>query len=98
MLATVEPKLYRAVVFYGTTPDYGLENARAPVLAHYAEMDYRITGNAVWTEETMMGFGKKFQYYVYPGTQRAFFNDTGPRYNAAAAKLAWTRTLEFLRN
>jgi len=98
MLATVEPKLYRAIVFYGSSPDSGFEKIQAPVLAHYAKWDNRITGNALWTDEKMKQAGKKFQYYVYPDTDHAFFNDTGPRYNPQAAKLAWTRTLEFLRN
>jgi carboxymethylenebutenolidase len=86
------------VVFYGSTPDDGLQNIHAAVLAHYAQQDFRITGNAVLTEKTMKELGKKFTYYVYPGAEHAFFNDTGPRYDAEAAKLAWSRTLEFLRS
>ncbi len=69
---------------------------RAPVLANYAQYDFRITGNALQTEKAMTGAGKKFTYYVYPGVQRAFYNE-GPQYDAAAAQLAWTRTLDFLR-
>lgn len=98
MLATVAPRLYRAVVFYGSTPNSGLENIQAPVLAHYAQWDTRITGNALWTEKTMKQAGKQYQYYVYPETNHAFFNDTGTRHNPEASQLAWTRTLEFLRN
>jgi carboxymethylenebutenolidase len=98
MMATTIPTLHRAVVFYGSTPDDGLQNIHAPVLAHYAQQDFRITGNAVLTEKTMKELGKKFSYYVYPGAEHAFFNDTGPRYDAEAAKLAWSRTLEFLRS
>ena len=79
MLATVEPRLYRAVVFYGSSPQSGFENIQAPVLAHYAEWDTRITGNALWTEQMIKQAGKKYQYYVYPKTEYAFFNDTGPR-------------------
>lgn len=97
MMATSVPTLYRAVVFYGSTPHSGLENIKAPVLAHYAQWDYSITGNALFTEEAMTKAGKQFQYYVYPETDHAFFNDTGPRHNPAAAALAWRRTLEFLR-
>ena len=97
MLATSVPELYRAVVFYGSTPHAGLENIRASVLAHYAEWDYAITGNALFTEEEMRRAGKRFQYHVYPNTNHAFFNDTGPRYEQAAALLAWQRTVEFLR-
>lgn len=97
-LATQLPTLYRAVVFYGSTPDLGLESIKAPVLAHYASRDARITGNALWTEREMKRLGKPFQYHVYDDTDHAFFNETnGPRHNPAAAKLAWSRTLEFLR-
>jgi carboxymethylenebutenolidase len=98
MLAAAEPKLYRAVVFYGASPESGYENIHAPVLAHYAKWDNRITGNALWTEEMMKKAGKKYQYYVYEKTDHAFFNDTGPRHNPQASALAWKRTLEFLRS
>ena len=98
MLATRVPALYRTIVFYGSTPDSGLQNIHAPVLAHYAQFDFRITGNAIATEDKMKALGKQFTYYIYPGASHAFFNDTGPRYDAAAAKLAWSRSLEFLRS
>ena len=98
MLATEEPRLRRSVVFYGSTPARGLEKIQAPVLAHYAQLDHRITGNAIATEKAMKQIGKKYTYHVYPGAYHAFFNDTGPRYDTAAAKLAWERTLEFLRS
>ena len=96
MLATSVPELYRAVVYSGSTPAQGIENAHAPVLANYAQFDFRITGNALWTEKTMHDAGKRFTYYVYPGVYRAFYS-AGPQYNADAAKLAWTRTLDFLK-
>ena len=98
MLATEIPALHEAVVFYGSTPGSGLQKIQAPVLAHYAQLDHQITGNAIATEKTMKQLGKKFTYYVYPNTSHAFFNDTGDRYNPDAAKLAWARTLEFLRS
>jgi carboxymethylenebutenolidase len=99
MLATEVPSLYRSVVFCGNTPISGLENIHAPVLAHYAQYDFRTTGNAIYTEKELKELGKKFTYYVYPGVTNAFFStDAGPRYNAAAADLAWTRTLDFLKS
>ena len=98
MLATQVPTLYRAVVFYGTTPDLGLESINAPVLAHYAARDRAITGNSAWTAREMKRLGKRYTYYIYEDTDHAFFNDTnGPIYKPEAAKLAWTRTLQFLR-
>ena len=95
-LSAAVPKLHKAVIFYGSSPDSGFEKIQASVLAHYAEWDNRITGNAIWTKKMMDSAGKKFQYYVYPKTDHAFFNDTGNRHNPEAAKLAWQRTLEFL--
>jgi len=97
-LATALPKLNKAVVFYGSSPDSGFEKVQASVLAHYAETDARITGNAIWTKKMMDSANKKFQYYIYPKSDHAFFNDTGNRYNAEASKVAWQRTLEFLRS
>ena len=97
-LATQVPNLYRAVVFYGSTPDQGLESIKAPVLTHYASRDRAITGNSQWTAREMKRLGKQFTYYIYDDTDHAFFNEeNGPRHNAAAAGLAWSRTLEFLR-
>jgi carboxymethylenebutenolidase len=99
MLATQQPALYRAVVFYGTTPDLGLDNIKAPVLAHYASRDRAITGNSQWTAREMKRLGKNYTYYIYDNTDHAFFNDTGgERHNPEASKLAWTRTLQFLRS
>lgn len=98
MLATEEPKLYRAVVFYGSTPSAGLDRIQASVLAHSAQLDHRLTGNAISTERAMKRLGKKFTYHVYPGAYHAFFNDTGPRHDPEASRLAWERTLAFLRS
>jgi carboxymethylenebutenolidase len=98
MLATRVPELYRAVVFDGRTPADGLQNVHAPVLANYAQFDFRVTGNAVETEERMKQMGKKFSYYVYPNAYSAFFTNSSAQYNAEAAKLAWARTLEFLQS
>jgi carboxymethylenebutenolidase len=98
MLATTAPNLRKAVVFYGSSPDTGFDKIQASVLAHYAEWDNQITGNALWTREVMERAGKTFQYYVYPKTDHAFFNDTGPSYAPEAARLAWQRTVDFLRS
>jgi len=96
VLATSVPELYRAVVYSGATPAQGFENVHAPVLGNYAQFDFRVTGNAIWTEKTMHDAGKNFTYYVYPSVYHAFYA-AGPQYNADAAKLAWTRTLDFLK-
>jgi carboxymethylenebutenolidase len=96
MLATSVPELYRAVVYSGSIPSDGYDSIHAPVLANYAQFDFRVTGNALWTERTMTATGKKFTYFVYPKVYHAFYAE-GPQYDAAAAKLAWSRTLEFLQ-
>ncbi len=96
ILAVTVPELYRAVVYSGSTPTQSFEAVHAPVLAQYAQYDFRVTGNALWTEKTMAEAGKKFTYFVYPQVYRAFYAP-GAQYNADAAKLAWTRTLDFLQ-
>jgi carboxymethylenebutenolidase len=95
MMAEQIPKLYRAVVFYGTTPDKGLDSIRTPILGQYAQLDFRITGNAVYTQ-TMLG--KNFTYYVYPNVRHTFFYEGVPGYDREAASLAWSKTVEFLKS
>jgi len=96
MLASSVPELYRAVVYSGATPTDGLESVHAPVLGNYAQYDFRVTGNAFWTEKTMRESGREFTYYVYPKVYHSFYNSMTPQFNSDAAKLAWTRTLNFL--
>jgi len=96
MLAVSVPELYRAVIYCGSTPSQSFDAVHAPVLAHYAQFDFRTTGNALLTEKTMTEAGKKFTYFVYPQVSRGFYAP-GMQYSADAAKLAWTRTLEFLK-
>jgi len=96
MLVVSVPELYRAVVYCGSTPSQSFDAVHAPVLAHYAQFDFRTTGNALLTEKTMTEAGKKFTYFVYPQVNRGFYA-SGAQYNADAAKLAWARTLEFLQ-
>jgi carboxymethylenebutenolidase len=95
-LATRIPDLAAAVPFYGNTPPSdGVPNIKAPLLIHYAENDQRI--NAQWPdyETALKAAGVKYTTHFYPGTQHGFNNDTTPRYDEAAAKLAWQRTLDF---
>lgn len=95
-LATRIADLSAGVPFYGNQP--AAEEAakiKAPLLLHYAETDDRI--NAAWPafETALKSAGVKYQVYKYPGTQHGFNNDTTPRYDEAAAKLAWQRTISF---
>ncbi|MCT9809591.1 dienelactone hydrolase family protein [Acidovorax sp. Be4] len=95
-LATRMPDLRAAVPFYGNTPEAALAaQVKAPLLVHLAGVDERI--NAAWPdyETALKKAGAKFKVHHYPGTQHGFNNDTTPRYDAAAAKQAWERTVAF---
>ncbi len=92
------PDLAAAVPYYGIQPS-AKDTARikAPLQIHYAENDERINkGWPAW-EAALKANRVRYQMYIYPGTQHAFHNDTTPRYNEAAAKLAWSRTLAFFK-
>jgi carboxymethylenebutenolidase len=96
MLATRVPDLVAAVPFYGSqakTED--VPKIKASLLIHYAEKDDRI--NAGWPayEAALKAHNVKYTMHMYPGTQHGFNNNTTPRYDEAAAKLAWQRTVEF---
>jgi len=97
LLATRLPDLNAAVPFYGNVP--AVEEAakvKAPLLVHLAGTDERI--NAAWPpyEAALKEAGVRYEAFKYAGTQHGFNNDTTPRYDAAAAELAWKRTVEFL--
>lgn len=97
-LATQSARLRAAVVFYGSAPsNEKLAAVKCPVLGLYGETDERITSAVPQVATVLKAAGKSFDHKVYAGAGHAFFNDTGERYNAEAAKDAWTRTLEFLR-
>lgn len=96
MLATRVPDLGAAVPFYGNQPPAeDVPKIKAPLLIHYAEKDDRI--NAGWPayETALKAANVRYTAHTYPGTQHGFNNDTTPRYDEAAAKLAWQRTVEF---
>lgn len=97
-LATQLPDLAAGVPFYGNSP--APEQAalvKAPLLVQLAAVDERI--NAAWPayEAALKAAGARVQMHQYPGTQHGFNNDTTPRHDAAAAALAWERTISFFR-
>ena len=95
-LATRVPDLGAAVPFYGSQPAAEeVPKIKAPLLIHYAGTDERI--NAGWPayETSLKAAGAKYEAHVYPNVQHGFNNDTTPRYDAEAAKLAWQRTTSF---
>ena len=89
--------LAAAVPFYGSQP--GAEDAakiKASLLAHYAELDKRISSGWQAFDAALTAAHVQHQGYVYAGANHGFHNDTTPRYDEAAAKLAWQRTLDWL--
>ncbi|HEX4824017.1 MAG TPA: dienelactone hydrolase family protein [Candidatus Polarisedimenticolaceae bacterium] len=84
------------VAFYGSAPELAdVPKIKAPLLIQSAETDERI--NASWPdyEKALKAANVKYERFLYPGTQHGFNNDTTPRYDASAAKLAWERTMTF---
>jgi carboxymethylenebutenolidase len=95
-LATQLPDLAAAVPFYGNHPPAeDAAKVKAPLLIHFAGVDERI--NAAWPayEAALKAAGARYTAHQYAGTQHGFNNDTTPRFDPAAAKLAWERTLAF---
>ena len=97
-IATRVPDLRAAVPYYGVQP--AAEDAakiKARMLIHYASEDERI--NAGWPafEQALRQHHVRYQAFIYPKTQHGFHNDTTPRYDEAAAKLSWERTLAVFR-
>jgi carboxymethylenebutenolidase len=88
--------LSAAVPFYGGQPPAAdAAKIKAPLMLHYASLDTRV--NAGWPayEEALKANGSTYTAYMYEGANHGFHNDTTPRYDEAAAKLAWQRTLDF---
>ena len=93
-LATRAPELAAGVAFYGSSPNVDdVPKIKAALVIQSAEVDERI--NASWPayEAALKAANVRYERYLYPGAQHGFNNDTTPRFDAAAAKLAWERTL-----
>lgn len=94
--AVAYPELAAAVPFYGRqAPVADVPSINAPLLLQFAEHDDNV--NAGWPayEAALKENGKVYEAHIYPGTNHGFHNDSTPRYDEAAAKLAWDRTLEW---
>jgi carboxymethylenebutenolidase len=91
------PDLKAAVAFYGRQPDAAdVPKIKAAVQLHYGELDERVNAGIPAYEEALKKAKVPYELYIYQGTNHAFHNDTSAaRYNEAAAKLAWKRTLDF---
>ena len=95
-LAVAYPELSASVPFYGRQADAAdVPKIQAPIQLHFAELDQRI--NAGWPdyEAALIKHGKVYEAHIYPGANHGFHNDSTPRFDEAAAELAWNRTLNW---
>ncbi|SHO66359.1 carboxymethylenebutenolidase [Pseudoxanthobacter soli DSM 19599] len=96
--AVAFPQLGAAVPFYGRQPKADdVARIEAPLLLHYAENDPNINQGWPAYEAALKGAGKTYEAFIYPGVNHGFHNDTTPRYDEAAAILAWDRTMAWFR-
>jgi len=95
-LAVRMPDLGAGAPFYGRQPSAeDTAKIKAPLMLHYAGNDQGVDAGIPAFEAALKANNKTYQLFVYEGAQHGFHNDTTPRYDEAAAKLAWQRTLEF---
>lgn len=98
MMAVKVPDLSAAVPFYGGQPSAeDVPNIKAPLLLHFAAFDKRV--NAGWPDyaAALQEHNKEYSAHLYPDVNHGFHNDTTPRYDKAAAELAWERTIDFFK-
>jgi len=94
LAVTLGPDLAAGVPFYGSAPaDADVARIKAAMLMHYAENDERVNASKPGYEAALKSNGVAFEAFVYPGTSHGFHNNSTPRYDEAAAKLAWARTV-----
>lgn len=98
MMAVKVLGLKAAVPFYGGQPSEE-ETAliSAPLMLQYADLDTRVNEGWPAYEAALKKYGKEYQVFFYPEVNHGFHNDSTPRYDESAAKLAWERTIEFFR-
>jgi carboxymethylenebutenolidase len=94
LAATLGADLQAAAPYYGVAAASGeASKIKAPILAHLAENDARVNETYPTYEQELKKAGVRHEIQVYPGTQHGFHNNSTPRYNEAAAKLSWERTV-----
>jgi len=98
MMAVRIPGLAAAVPFYGGQPaKEDVPKIKAPLLIHYGELDTRVNEGWPAYEVALKENKKEYKAYIYPNANHGFHNDTTPRFDKAAAELAWTRTIDFFK-
>ena len=98
MMAVRVPDLAAAVPFYGgQPPSEEVSKIHAPLLLHYAGLDTRVNEGWPAYEKALKENNKEYTAYTYADVNHGFHNDTTPRYDKAAAELAWTRTIDFFK-
>jgi len=98
MMAVRIPDLAAAVPFYGAQPSKEqVAQIKAPLLIHYAGLDTHVNEGWPAYEEALKENKKEYTAYIYPDVNHGFHNDTTPRYDKAAAELAWQRTIDFFK-
>ncbi len=96
--AVAFPELGAAVPFYGRQPaPEDVAKIKSPLMIHYGALDSRINEGWPAFEQALKAAGTSYEAFIYPGVNHGFHNDTTPRYDAAAADLAWGRTVAFFR-
>jgi carboxymethylenebutenolidase len=98
LAAALGADMHAGVPYYGAAAETAsVPKIKAPLLIQYAESDERV--NAMWPafESALKAAGVPYQAHIYPGTQHGFHNNSTPRYNEAAAKLSWERTIAFFK-
>lgn len=94
--AVAFPDLGAAVPFYGRQADPAdVPRINAPLLLHFAELDTRINEGWPAYKDALDAAGKTYEAHIYPGVNHGFHNDSTPRYDEAAAELAWSRTVDW---
>jgi carboxymethylenebutenolidase len=96
MMAVRIPGLSASVPFYGGQPPAeDVPKIKAPLLLHYAELDTRVNESWPAYEAALKANNKEYTIHMYPNVNHGFHNDSTPRYDKAAAELAWKRTVDF---
>ena len=97
-MAAKYPDLAAAVPYYGSpVPAEDAARIKAPLLIHHAGNDQRLIASWPAYEEALKANKKEYTAHIYPSVEHGFHNDTTPRYDEAAAKLSWSRTVEFFK-